>query len=76
MHHILDPKVISRYLEAIEDDMEDKAPEYEPVITSAYQYYGNSLASFTNTVDDLLLQPPILIKIKVQVPVSLFSIET
>ena len=56
--------------------MEDTAPEYEPVFTSVYQYYGNSLASFTNTIDDLLLQLPILIKLKVQVPMSLFSIET
>ena len=75
-HCILDPKVLSRYLEAIEDDMEHTAPEYEPVFTSVYQYYGNSLASFTNTVDDLLLQLPILIKIKVQIPMSLFSVET
>ena len=52
------------------------APEYKPVFTSVYQYYGNSLALFTNTVDDLLFQLPILIKLKVQVPMSLFSIET
>ena len=52
------------------------APEYEPVFTSVYQYYGDSLASSTNTIDDLLLQLPILIKLKVQVPMSLFSIET
>ena len=46
------------------------------ILTSVYQYYGNSLASFTNTIDDLLLQIPILIKLKVQVPMLLFSIET
>ena len=56
--------------------MEDTAPAYEPVFTSVYQYYCNSLASFTNTIDDLLLQLPILIKLKVQVPMSLFSMET
>ena len=28
-HHILDPKTLSRYLEAIADDMEYKAPDYE-----------------------------------------------
>ena len=56
--------------------MEDTAPEYEPVFTSVYQYYGNLLASFTNTADDLLLQLPILIKLKVQIPMSLFSMET
>ena len=75
-HHILDPQVLRKYLETIEDDLEDTAPEYEPVFTSVYQYYGNSLASFTNTIDDLLLQLPMLIKLKVQIPMSLFSIET
>ena len=74
-HHILDPQVLSKYLETIKDDLEDTAPEYEPVFTNVYQYYGNSLASFTNTIDDLLLQLPILIKLKVQIPMSLFSIE-
>ena len=75
-HRILDPQVLTRYLEIIEDDLEETAPEYEPVLTSVYQYYGNSLASFTNITDDLLLQLPILIKLKVQIPMSLFSIET
>ena len=75
-HHIVDPQVLTKYLEIIEDDLEEMAPEYEPVFTSVYQYYGNSLASFTNTIDDLVLQLPILIKLKVQVPMSLFSIET
>ena len=75
-HRILDPQVLTKYLEIIKDNWEDTAPEYEPVFTSVYQYYGNSLASFTNTIDDLLLQLPILIKLKVQVPMSLFSIET
>ena len=74
-HHILDPQVLSKYLETIKDNLEDTAPEYEPVFTNVYQYYGNSLASFTNTIDDLLLQLPILIKLKVQIPMSLFSIE-
>ena len=72
-HHILDPKILGKYLEAVEDDLEETAPEFEPVFTSVYQYYGNS---FTNTIDNLLLQLPILIKLKVQVPMSLFSIET
>ena len=75
-HRILDPQVLSKYLETIEDNLEDIAPEYEPVFISVYQYYGNSLASFTNTIDDILVQLPILIKLKVQIPMSLFSIET
>ena len=59
-HCILDPRTLA----------------FEPVFTNVYQYYGNSLISFTNIIDDLLLQLPILIKLKVQVPMSLFSIET
>ena len=75
-HHILDPQLLTKYLKIIEDNLEETAPKYEPVFTSVYQYYGNSLASFTNTIDDLLLQLPILIKLKVQVPMSLVSIKT
>ena len=75
MHRILDPKILAKYLEAIEDDLEETAPEFEPAFTNVYQYYGNSLISFTNTIHDLLLHLPILIKLKVQVPISLFSIK-
>ena len=75
-HCILDPKVLARHLEAIADDMEDMAPDYQPVFTDVYQYYGNSLASFTNTIDDLILQLPILIKLKGKVPMSLYSVDT
>ena len=75
IHHILDPKILAKYLEVIEDDLEETAPAFKPVFTNVYQYYSNSLISFTNIIDDLLLQLLILIKLKVQVPMSLFSIE-
>ena len=52
------------------------APENEPVFIEIYQYYGNSLASFTNIIDDLILQLPILIKLKIQVSMSFYSMET
>ena len=76
MQHKLDPQILGIYLEAVEDDLEEIALEYEPVFTNIYQYYGNSLVSFTYTINDLLLQLPILIKLKIQIPMSLFSIET
>ena len=75
-HRILDPRILAQYLEALEDDLEETASAFEPLFTNVYQYYGNSLISFTNIIDDLLLQLPILIKLKVQVPMSLFSIKT
>ena len=34
MYHILDPKILARYLETIEDDLEETAPEFEPVFTN------------------------------------------
>ena len=70
IHCILDPKILAKYLEAVGDDLEETVPEFELVFTSVYQYYGNCLISFTNTIDDLLLQLPILIKLKVQVHFS------
>ena len=59
IHHILDPHILGKYLEAVEDDLEEMAPE---------------LISFTNAIDNLLLQLLILNKLKVQVPMPLFSI--
>ena len=53
-HHILDPRMLAQYLEAIEDDLEETAPTFEPVFTNVYQYYGNSLISFTNIIEELL----------------------
>ena len=74
-HRILEPRTLAQYLEAVEDDLEETAPAFEPVFTNVYQYYGNLLISFTNIIDDLLLQLLILIKLKVQVPMSL-DVET
>ena len=62
-HCILDPRTLARYLEAVEDDLEETTPAFEPVFTNVYQYYSNSLISFTNIIDDLLLQLLILIKL-------------
>ena len=75
-HCILEPRTLARYLEEVEDDLEETAPAFKPVFMNVYQYYVNLLICFTNIIDDLLLQLPILIKLKVQVPMSLFSIET
>ena len=75
-HCILDPNILAQYLEAVEDDLVETAPAFKPVFINVYQYYSNSLISFTNIIDNLVLQLPILIKLKVQVPMSLFSIKT
>ena len=33
-HCILDPQILGKYLETVEDDLEETAPEFEPVFTS------------------------------------------
>ena len=54
-HRILDPQVLTKYLEIIEDNLEQTAPEYELVFTSVYQYYGNSLASLSSIISRYLV---------------------
>ena len=45
-HHILDPKILAQYLEAVEDDLEETASAFEPVFTNVYQYYGKFIDIF------------------------------
>ena len=39
-HHILDPKILANYLEAMEDDLDEMAPEFALVFMRVYQYNG------------------------------------
>ena len=55
-HHILDPKILGKYLEAVEDDLEETAPEIEPVFTSVYQFYGVRDGDRTRHLTNLLFR--------------------
>ena len=35
-HCILDPKILAKYLETVEDDLEETVPEFELTFTSVY----------------------------------------
>ena len=35
-HCILDPQILGKYLEAVEDDLEETAPEFEPLFTNKH----------------------------------------
>ena len=35
-HRILEPRTLARYLEAVEDDLEETTPAFEPVFTNVY----------------------------------------
>ena len=69
---IIDPINLQTYITTIEDQLIN----YEPVFKDIYELYAHKLVTFTNFDGMLLLQLPVLIKLKVQVPMSLYSIDT
>ena len=73
--NILDPTKLYQYLRTIEKNVLDSS-NFDLAFQHTYQYYAEPLISFTNSPDELILQIPILIKRKTQVPMSLFSINT
>jgi hypothetical protein len=75
-HRILDPPTLARYLRTIENDLARWAPYFELVFQNLFEYYAEPLISFTNSADQLLVQIPILLKHKTQLPMSLYSVET
>ena len=48
MHGILDPKILAKYLEVIEDDLEETAPEFEPVFMSCSEEFQGINFFFVN----------------------------
>ena len=72
---IIDPVTLQTYIATIEDQLIDDT-NYEPVFKDIYEFYTHKLVTFTNFDGMLLLQLPVLIKLKVQVPMSLYSIDT
>ena len=70
---ILDPVDLKRYLIAIERDLDDRDTQYQLAFPHVYQYYAEPMITFTNSPDYILIQIPILLKYKFQVPMSLYS---
>ena len=75
-HVILEPDQLQLFLEAFEDDLYEHAPNYELVFQNVYDYYAYKMVAFTNTPSQLVVQLPLLLKLKVQVPMSLYHVET
>ena len=72
---IIDPITLQTYIATMEDKLIADM-NYEPVFKDIYEFYAHKLVTFTNFEGMLLLQLPVLIKLKVQVPMSLYSIDT
>ena len=75
-YEILDPIMLSKYLRTIVTDLDSLHSQYTLAFQHTYQYYAEPLISFTNSPDYLLVQIPIFLVYKHQLPMTLFSTET
>ena len=64
---MIDPVTLQKYIATIEDELIADT-NYELVFKDIYEFYAHKLVTFTNFAGMLLLQLPVLIKLKVQVP--------
>ena len=69
---IIDPVTLQTYIDTIEEELIQDT-NYEHVFKDIYDFYAHKLVTFTNFQGMLLLQLPVLIKLKVQVPVTIFN---
>ena len=74
-YEILDPIQLSRYLRTIEKDLTNSHSDYTLVFEHTYQYYAELMVSFSNSPDFLIIQVPIFLRYKFQLPMSLFSMD-
>ena len=72
-YEILDPIQLSKYLRTIQKDLTDSHSDYILVFEHTYQYYAEPMISFSNSSDFLIIQVPIFLRYKFQLPMSLFS---
>ena len=72
-YEILDPIQLAEYLRTIEKDLTDANSDYTLAFQHTYQYYAEPMVSFSNSPDFLIIQVPIFLRYKFQLPMSLFS---
>ena len=66
---------LSRYLRTIEKDLTDSHNDYTLAFQHTYQYYAEPVVSFSNSPNLLIIQVPILLRYKFQLPMLLFSMD-
>ena len=72
---VLDPVQLSQYLRTIQKDLTDSNSDYTLAFEHMYQYYAEPMISFSNSPDFLVIQIPIFLRYKFQLPMSLYSID-
>ena len=75
-YEVLDPIMLAKYLRTIATDLDKSHSQYTLAFQHTYQYYAEPLISFTNSPDYLLVQIPIFLVYKHQLPMTLFLTET
>ena len=72
---VLDPDELDRFLSAIRRTLREERSPFELAINHTYQFYAEPMVMFTNTHDRLLVNVPILLKLTMQKPLNLYSID-
>ena len=75
-YEVLDPIMLSKYLRSIATDCDRSDSQYTLAFQHTYQYYAEPLISCTNSTDYLIIQIPIFLFYKHQLPMTLFLTET
>ena len=75
MFQVLDPDELDRFLSAIKQTLWEERSPFELAFNHTYQFYAELMVMFTNMHDQLLVNIPILLKLTMQKPLNLYSID-
>ena len=73
---VLDPTELTRFLEAISCQLHTQRSSFELAFNHTYQYYAESMVTFSNSHDQLLVNIPVLLHLNDQKDLTLYSIDT
>ena len=73
---VLDPDKLDRFLSAIRGTLWEERSPFELAFNHTYQFCAEPMVMFTNMHDQLLVNVPILLKLAMQKPLNLYSIDT
>ena len=76
MFQVLDFDELDCFLSTIRQTLWEERSPFELAFNHTYQFYAEPMVMFTNTHDQLLVNLPILLKLAMQKPLNLFSIDT
>ena len=75
-YQILDPIELQKFLTSVSRQLDAERSPFELAFDHTYQYYAQPMVSFSNSRQQLLVQVPILLKLREQQRMNLYSIDT